>query len=148
MRNATPVILNRTADGRPYLAANPYETGPDSKGRTILSTSRRRALCFWPLTTDRSGVNDAICVLDADRCFGPPRAIMNQHMSHDNLWMLDHPIGNVCRLADGRWHALQCFRVTDKAVSFGGAGAAEQSGAWVEEVSDGAETPTPVWRFA
>jgi hypothetical protein len=145
-RCASPVILNRTAGGRPYLAANPYESGPDSRGRPILSTSRRRTLCLWPLTADRTGVEEPVCVLDADREFGPPRPLGND-AGHDNLWMLDHPMGSVCRLADCQWHAVQCFRVTDKAVTFGGAGAADQAGAWVEEVSAGTETPILAWQF-
>lgn len=147
MRNASPVILNRTVGGRPYLAANPYVAGPDSKGRPVLSTSRRGTLALWPLADGRDGVGEAVCVLDADLRFGPPRTAVAGRLKHDNLWILDHPMGSVCRLRDGRWHALQCFRVTDAAVNFGGAGACEQAGAWVEDVRDGAETPVGAWRF-
>lgn len=148
LRNATPVVLNRTLGGQPFLAANPYQSGCDSRGRSIPSTHWRTPLCLWPLNAARTGVEPPVCILDAKAAFGPPRRLADDRLRCDNVWMVDHPIGAVCRLADGRWHALLCFRVTDMAVNIGGASEAEPAGTWVEEVSVAGEPTVPVWNFA
>jgi hypothetical protein len=148
IRNATPVVLNRTVGGTPFLAANPWRRGVDSRGRTIPSTRWRDRLSIWPLTADRTGVEAPVCVVDMTEHFGPPRPIDGPHMIHDNTWMADHPIGSVCRLADGAWHALMAFRVSDMAINAGGAAEpACPAGTWIEEIEGDASPPIPVWRF-
>ncbi len=149
MRNATPVVLNRSAGGRPFITANPYQAGKDSQGRTIPSTHWRNKLHLWPLTADRSQVEQPICLLDADQTFGAPRAPAGaQPMTTDNIWNLDHPIASTVRLADGRWHCLLGFRVSDRGVNEGGLEAADPAGFWTGEITVHDETPLPLWRFA
>lgn len=146
-RNATPVVLNRTAGGKPYLAANPYGKEFDGEGRRIPSTFLRNTLCLWPLTPDRRDVEAPVKVLDCTERFGPPRAFGEASPKRRNGWNVDHPVGNVVRLADGRWHNLLCFRVADSALNMGGQDAPEPGGAWIEEVTEEGETPRPEWHF-
>ncbi len=149
MRNATPVVLNRSAGGRPFITANPYQSGKDSRGRTIPSTHWRNKLNLWPLSADRSQVDKPIGLLDADKTFGPPRPAGGVHaMTTENLWNLDHPIATTVRLADGRWHCLLAFRVSDRGVNEGGMEAADPAGFWTGEITVQNEIPIPIWRFA
>lgn len=147
MRNATPVVLNRSAGGHPFIMANPYQAGRDTKGRVCPSTHWRNRLWLWPLTADRTGVETPLVVLDADARFGLPRVWTGEGMNTDNIWYLDHPLANVVRLADGQWHCHVCFRVSDMAVNAGGAPAAEPAGFWTGEIKVAGETPIPTWSF-
>ncbi len=148
MRNATPVVLNRTAGGHPFITANPYQSGKDSRGRTIPSTHWRDKLFLWPLTEDRTDVEKPIVLLDANKQFGPARQnVARVPLSIDNVWKIDHPLANTVRLADGEWHCLLSFRVTDAAVNAGGADPSDQSGFWTARIQRAKEKPIPVWRF-
>jgi hypothetical protein len=135
-RAATPVVLNRTAGGHPFLAANPY-----TRDR------RRETLCLWPLTPDRRGVEPPVCALDALARFGAPQPMVAGGVESGNQWMLDHPVATVCRLGDGRWHCLLCLRVSDRGVNTAGAAPTEWNGAWIGEVAVEGERELPVWRF-
>lgn len=148
MRNATPVVLGRSAGGRPFITANPYQAGKDSQGRTIPSTHWRNKLGLWPLTADRTGVLTPLRLLDADRQFGPARQGIGEGMAFDNIWKLDHCLANVVRAADGRWRCVLSFRVSDAAVNSGGADPADQAGFWTGEVEVSGEQPIPTWQFA
>ncbi len=148
MRNATPVILNQAVDGTPFIGANPYYDAKDSKGRVVPSTKRRDPLCIWPLTADRTNVEEPLCLMHAAETIGSPRPIETPTMGLDNLWMIDHPIGNVCRLADGKWHSLVCFRISDNAVNSGNAAAADAAGIWLAEIGSEGEEQVEVWKFA
>jgi hypothetical protein len=143
MRAPTPVTLNRSAAGTVFLAANPYrEQMFDAQGRKILKTKMRDRLCFWPLTPDRKGVAASLCVLDTNARFGPPQsghASSLGRLDHTNIWSADHPITGVFRLGDGRLHTLISFRLTDAAVTAGGALPAAQAGTWVQEIIDAKE---------
>ncbi len=135
-RAATPVVLSRTAGGHPFLAANPY-----ARDR------RRDTLCLWPLTPDRRDVESPTCMLDANAVFGPPQPMGQGVMNEGNQWMLDHPVATVCRLGDGRWHCLFCFRVSDKAVNKAGAAPTPWNGVWIEQITVEGEMEMPVWRL-
>ncbi len=135
-RAATPVVLNRTAGARPFLAANPY-----TRDRL------RDTLCLWPLEPDRLGVEPLVCTLDANARFGPPRPIAADAMHDGNQWMVDHPVATVCRLGDGRWHCVLCFRVSDKGVNTAGVAPSEWNGTWISEVTVEGEGALPPWRF-
>lgn len=92
-------------------------------------------------------VHDPVLVLDANARFGPPRPAP-ESAPHDNLWIIDHPVGGVYRLADGKWHSLICFRVTDSAMSTFGALPEQSCGCWVGEVhGDTDDQPRPEWNF-
>lgn len=153
MRTPSPVTINRTADGLPFLVANPYgEQLFDALGRKIMKSKRRDRLCIWPLTPDRRGVESPLCVLDANRQFGPPRGAQASgaaRADQPNFWFADHPIGGVFRLGDGRWHTLLSFRLTDNAVTTNGGLPASEAGTWVEEItSDRSGAIVPPWNFA
>ena len=149
-RCATPVVLNRTAGGRPYLTGNPFQTQAeaDPRGRIIMCTRRRWHLCCWPLTDDRRGVGEPDRIVDAPVDLGPARPFLHEALPHDNVRCLDHPIGSVCRLADGRWRTMLCFRATDSAVNVCGAERAPNDGLYVEELEVADDGPAaPPWRF-
>lgn len=146
MRNATPVVLSRSVGGHPFLTANPYREGRDFRGRKIPSTHWRNTLSLWPLTADRADVTDPIVLLDADKTFGAPRP-GPASMKTDNIWNLDHPVADTVRLADGHWHCLMGFRVSDRAVNEGGMEPSDQAGFWTGEIEVREENPIPVWRF-
>ncbi len=148
MRNATPVVLNRSAGGHPFIMANPYQSGRDPRGRVLPSTHWRNRLCLWPVTADRTGVKAPLVVLDANARFGLPRAWNDPAMHADNIWYLDHPLASVVRLADGQWHCLFGFRVSDMAVNAAGAPPTERAGFWTGEVRVDGETSAPTWSFA
>lgn len=146
MRGATPVTINQMGDGEVYIAANPtLPLQKDSKGRTMAMTHQRQRLWLWPLTDDRTDVQQPRCILDAVESFGPPRPLEGH--SCDNLWMLDHPLGVVCRLRDEQWHNLLGFRVTDSATNSGGASAAPESGMYLYELPSEMKQPFLPWKF-
>jgi len=146
MRNATPVVLNRTAGGTPFLTANPYQALRDSHGRIIPSTMTRNRLALWPVEADQGRLGERFLLLDADQTFGPPPSgSWEPYLKTDNLWSLDHPIAGPIRLADGRWHTLMAFRVTHAAVNHAGAEPAPEGGFWIAEIEKSGETPVPLW---
>ena len=51
-----------------------------------------------------------------------------------NYQYVDHPIGSVCRLADGKVRTLLCFRVTDAATNACGISQTPASGLYLEEL--------------
>jgi hypothetical protein len=136
-RSHSPVTISMTASGTAFLSANPLGTPP-----------LRKTLGLWPLSEDRRSVGDMIPVLEGDRHFGRPRPFAPPHEKLDNDWWLDHPIGETVRLADGCWHTLLCFRVTDAVAHMTRQGPVDQAGLWIEEVVDdrsgGLHVP---WRF-
>ncbi|MCE9591106.1 MAG: hypothetical protein K8S99_11340 [Planctomycetes bacterium] len=125
----SPVVLNQTAAGEPYFAANPTaEPWPEVRGNTVPDARMRQVLSLWPVNAARSGVGDPVPVLDAVARFGK---------SPSNLtWYIDHPIGAVLTLADGLKHALLAFRVCDGGEVVRDAKPTEHTGTWVEEITD------------
>jgi hypothetical protein len=144
MRCASPVSILATRDGRPFLAANPYRREHvDNLGRQGYSSWMREDLEFFPLTDDRRHVRIPTHVFDARALFGPVRQDPGRHI---NFWYVDHPLGGVFRLGDGRWHALVGFRVCDLWEICTDALPTEPAGYWLEEVlSEGQDRPP--WRF-
>jgi hypothetical protein len=146
VRAASPVTINKLADGSLYIFANPtYPIMKDSKGRTIPLVMHRQKLWAWPLSADRKSVGSPLCIFDAIERFGPPRPL-DTHCC-DNHWYLDHPLAMPCRLADGNWHNLLAFRIADGATNTGGALAPPQAGTCLMELPTPSQpTPAP-WRF-
>ena len=107
------MVLNQAADGTPYLATN-----------TALGTDRN-ILQIVPLRPDRSGLERPITVRNGSAEFG--RAPSGQ------AWKVDHGIGGVVRLADGRWHGILTYRVLDEGENIGKP-ATRYTGLYVEEV--------------
>lgn len=120
-RTGTPLVLNRTADGTPYLATN-----------TSLGTDRD-VLEIVPLKADRSGLERPISVRNGSAEFGPAPSGQG--------WKVDHGTGGVVRLADGRWHDVLTYRVLDQGENQGRS-ATPHTGLYVEEVSSQAD-PRP-----
>ncbi len=147
-RAPTPVVLNLTVGGAPFLAGNPYRPiEKDANGVTIISIRRREVLNLWALTPDRRGVEPPLTVLDTTAEFGPPRVWASPTLRHCNRWSADHPVGGVIRLADGQWHSLLCIRVGEWAMYAGAPPLTPPIGLWLEEVAQPGETPRPPWRF-
>jgi hypothetical protein len=126
-RARSPVSINRTADGTPYIAAN---IPPLRRTREIL--------CLWPLDESRTRLECRITARDARAEFGPAPS--------GSWWRIDHPTSAIIRLADGKWHNVLSYRIVDNGEVEGDAPPAPQTGCYVEEVlSEG--KATPVWRF-
>ena len=133
-RSNSPVVLNMTAQGTPFLTANPYN-----------DRALRNKLWLWPLSGDRRDVLDPVSVLEGDRHFGRPRPFAPPNEKLDNDWWIDHPIGATIRLGDGRWHNLLCFLVTDAAAHMTRQEPPPQAGLWIEEVADSLEGERAPW---
>jgi hypothetical protein len=147
MRSPSPVTIQKTAQGRVFLAANPWRPmEQDAQGKNIPKTMKREVLSLWPLTEDRTGVGKPALVLDAKARLGAARPFPMP--GKPNYWYADHPLGGVYRLADGQWHTLMTFRLSDAALTAGGAGAAEAAGLWVVEIfEDSGEAAPRAWQF-
>ena len=125
-RTFTPVILSQTVDGSAYFATN-----------TSLGTERA-LLGIVPIDTARISVQATTLARDGQSDFGPPPS--------RSRWKIDHGIGNVVRLADGRWHAILVYRVMDQAESQGQP-RTPQTGCYVEEVNTAGKMLVHPWRF-
>lgn len=126
-RARSPVSINRTADGTPFVAAN---TPPLRRTREVLS--------IWPLDESRTKLEGRITARDAKAEFGPAPS--------GSWWRIDHPTSAVIRLADGRWHSILSYRIVDNGEVEGNAPPAPQTGCYVEEVFS-VGPPVPVWTF-
>ena len=123
-RGQGPVTLNQAADGTPYLAAN--RLGHE-----------RDWLALWPLTQDRTGLEEPITIRNALKQFGPPPS--------GKVWFMDSPMAQTVHLADHRWHNLLSYRIMDRG-EHSGLSPAPQSGLYVEEVIS-AGPAIPCWNF-
>lgn len=133
-RAVSPVVLNRTAGGNPFIAGNPYP-GPECPFRLT-----RRTLACWPLDASRTRLLDPVTVLDGPRRLGEPDAGAG--------WYIDHPIATPLRLADGRLHTLLVFRVCGTNEIGGGAAPTAHTGTWFAELTNEADGPDiPLWEF-
>jgi len=92
-RSTCPVVLNQAVDGTPFLTT------------TLSSDNDRSFLQIIPLNSNRTGLDTPIMVRNGPTEFGPSPS--------DRVWYIDHPVGNVLRLADGKWHSIQTYRVAD-----------------------------------
>ncbi|MAE66917.1 MAG: hypothetical protein CMJ18_21880 [Phycisphaeraceae bacterium] len=120
----SPITINTTADGTPYVVTCP-------PGRA------RDRLCAWVLRPDRSGLEEPVLVRDGKEQFGPP--------PNGPVWFMDHPNGQTVRLTDGAWHHLLSHRVMDRG-EHGGSEPTAHTGHYVEEVVS-AGAPRAVWKF-
>ncbi len=126
-RSRSPVSINRTVDGTPYIAAN---IPPLRRTREIL--------CLWPLDESRTRLECRITARDAKTEFGPAPS--------GSWWRIDHPTSAIIRLADGEWHNVLSYRIVDNGEVEGSAPPAPQTGCYVEEVFSTGE-PHPIWNF-
>ncbi len=129
MRPWSPVCINLLADGTPYLAANrKVEVRPDMRGMTTPDARMREYLSAWKLTGDRRGVEAESLLVDAKEILGAVPSGL--------VWYLDHPIGALLTLRDGKKHAVIGFRAADAAEVVRDARPTRVTGIWAEEVAN------------
>jgi hypothetical protein len=147
--SATPISINRAADGTPYIGANLYEVFlggfPNAFGTPRNSQSNPRAggwlrdkLCLWPLNRERNGVEAPILVRHGREEFGPePGGV---------AWFIDHPSAATVQLADGNWHDVLGYRICSRGEVWAGMAPSAPTGAYFEEVIS-LGPPRPTWLF-
>ncbi len=125
VRSSSPVSINRTACGIPFIATSP-------RG------AKRAKLCFWTIVG--ASLAGPRLIRDCTEEFGP--------RPPGTFWAVDHPSSATVRLADGRWRALLTYRV--KAFRLPTYGLEEpvvpQTGCYVEEILSTGRA-APEWRF-
>jgi len=140
-RNWSPVVLNRTAGGIPFITYNPPPPPqtPQEKNRVKPAWIRDR-LIARTLDLERLTLQEPSELLDGNARFGlPPQGLP---------WYIDHPIGAIVRLADERLHSLLSFRVAAAAEIASDASPAFCTGAWIEEITAPSDPPPlPLWTF-
>ena len=126
-RSRSPVSLNRAVDGTPYIAAN---LPPNDRTREVL--------CYWPLNESRTDLEECRIARDAPAEFGPAPS--------GSWWRVDHPNSAIVQLADGAWHSILVYRISDNGEIEGDADPTPQTGCYVEEVLSRGEA-IPAWNF-
>lgn len=113
VRSPSPVSVNRTVSGVPFIATNPCG-------------AKRNKLCFW--TFDGAKLIGPRLIRDCNEEFGP--------LPRETFWAVDHPSSAIVHLNDGLWHALLAYRI--KAFHLPTRGREEpdvpQTGCYVEEI--------------
>ncbi len=141
VRACTTVSVGVTPGGLPFVVGNPWRQS-DSMGRTIgvdgHSDWMRETMCLWPVDLDAKRLLPPVAVRDAAKDFGPA--------PYGTQWHNDHPLNSLMRLADGRWHALLCYRLLEWAEAAGNKPPTEWTGTFLEEVSGGGNILEP-WKF-
>ena len=126
-RARSPITINRTTDGTPYIAAN------------LPSNSRtREVLGLWQLNEERTDFKDLIIARDCRAEFG--------FAPSGSWWRVDHPRSTVLQLADGAWHDVLIYQIADNLQIEGDADMAPHTGHYLEEVFSGGKA-IPAWKF-
>lgn len=140
VRNATPVSVHATPDGRIFVLANhPGVTSRDGKVRW--PDTLRSQLALWQLA---QGAAEFLpqrprLIRDCLEEFG---------MLEDCRWYVDHPVSATVQLGDGLWHGLVAYRVMAFPVNSDKVRErlTPHTGCYVEEVRS-AQPAQPPWRF-
>lgn len=139
MRPLTPISINCTADGRAYIAANPFCPGNlDSRGRQRYPNILRERIFMWPLSDDRKRLLEPVVLRDGPSDFGIAPSDMH--------WAIDHPMSTTLRLADGKWHHVISYRLLDAAEILEHAPQTPVTGSYVDEIALEPDV-NPLWRF-
>lgn len=129
-----PIMLNKAADGTPYVIMNRFREPRISRFAT------REMLWAYPLSDDRQSLGEPVIIRDASSGFGPP--------PNDTVWRVDHAMGETLRLRGGKYRHLLVYRGLEDAEMRTDAGATPMTGTYVEEVfSDGGGEPVSTWKF-
>lgn len=129
VRPWSPLVINPTASGTPYVSGNRIAAPWDQvRGSTTPDARMREFLSLWPLNKQRTGLEREVTVLDAVARFGKAPSGLT--------WYMDHPIGAVLRLKDGKRHNIMAFRICDSAEVVSDAPPSEHTGTWVEEITE------------
>lgn len=128
IRASSPVTINCTADGQPYILGNPWKPGMNT----------RDCLAAWPLTADCDGLLPMEVLLDSSGKFGL--------LGGKYHWTADHPVAAVVRLADGKWHNLFAHRFANRLEIGFDLPPTPLTGTYLGEIIS--EQPAlPVWNF-
>ena len=162
---SSPISINISLDGIPFIAANLYEVllvpmsstyglPPDARlvhlkylhsvdASDLALTVRtggwmREKLYLWPLNSDRTGLESPILARDCRNEFGPPPG--------GSTWNVDHPSAATVQLADGAWHSVMGFRIVERAEITHAIEPTPHTGAYLEEVLSAGKA-LPSWNF-
>jgi len=128
VRSASPVTINRTVDGHPFILGNALDP----------VKCNREHLAAWLLSVDRTDLLPMITVVDTTAEYG----LLNGQYD----WYADHPIGEVVRLADGEWRSIITYRFANRIEVGSDLPPTPLTGTYMAEVfSDG--DPMPTWRL-
>ena len=133
----TPMGLDISSDGTPFIIANAYGT-TNSKGERLNSIVLREKLLAYPVKKDLSGLESPFVIQDGPVDFGFP--------PNGSFWRIDLPVGMTVSLADKRLHHLIFYRVLEHKECDSNAMPTDFTGCHVAEVVGGG-TPLPVWNF-
>jgi len=127
-RAMTPVTINRTADGRAYIAGNPHRL-TDSFGREGHSVNMRETLLIWQISDDRKSLMEPVTVKDCNSDFGIP--------PHGSKWRADHPIGfDICS-TEGQSRHILTYRVMEESEGRWGSPPTAYTGTYIDDLTTG-----------
>ncbi len=140
IRNASPVSVNATVDGRIFVLGN-YPALNCLHGKVPWKATLRSQLALWQLAEGKAEFNPpkAGLVRDAVAEFGT--------LDKKHRWFIDQPVASTIQLADGLWHTLVAYRVMAfwyKARD--GELITPHTGCYVEELS-ALQPARPPWNF-
>lgn len=137
IRSSTPLSVNITVEGNPFIVGNPYRE-VDSKGVRKSSKQIREELWIWPVSLKNQRLESPIKIRNCSSEFPPSPS--------GSIWRADHPTGCVVRLADNEWHCLLNYRVLEENECRTDAPITPYTGCYIVEVfSDG--EPVSEWEF-
>jgi len=125
IRSPSPVTINRSPDGTPFILGNPVD-------------SNRQVLAAWELSAAFDRLLDPIVILDSAEEFGLFRG------KYD--WYADHPIGSVVRLASGELRGIITHRFANRIEVGYDLPPTSSTGTWLYAVRDD-DCPLETWRF-
>ena len=141
----SPLSVNVTTDGTPYLASNPYD--PTGIPETNQTGRCRERLVLWPLAADGTTLEPFRLIRNCLVEFGPPPSLTTFETAPEK-WMADHPNGCNVRLKDGAWHHLLAYRICHSPrYRSSGVKPSPHSGCYVDEIVSQGPAQSP-WRFA
>ncbi|MHC4871757.1 MAG: sialidase family protein [Planctomycetota bacterium] len=135
VRSESPVSLNQTVQGVPYIAGNLLTAGlgGSSFGYT------REILCFWELTEDYKLLKSPYFAHCARTEFGMPPSAAG--------WRIDHPLSSIINLKDGKWYNIMTARVMAVGETLSVMKPSEFTGCHIMEVLPGPDEIFTPWKF-
>jgi hypothetical protein len=84
MRSSTPITINRTLSGNPFIVANPWcEPYLDGNGNVVPSLRRRKKISIWPVSKGKDGM----MIMDTER------SVQNGLVGFTGSWSPSSSIG-------------------------------------------------------
>ena len=133
----TPMSLDISAAGKPFVIANAYCTC-NSKGETVPSIILREKLLAYPLKNDLTGIEEPLVIQDGNADFGMP--------PYNSFWRIDLPVGMTLQFRNKKICHLIFYRVLEHLECDSNAMPTEFTGCHIAEIkSDG--NVMPIWKF-